>query len=254
MMILQRRSVLQAAMMVWATLAMTVLAVPVRADSLSVGASDVGTRVTVGSSSPTLTHGSLQLLDVLVDNPDQRSVDSIVEFDITPLKIPQGVVIQSATLTLDIAGAQTLAVPASLSVNGYPDGDGVVGLGDFVKNTTLLGSTGSLADALPGTVDIPFNFNITSFIQTLADQGTMKFVGFHLEGPAADSQAWVWGNTAPDSGERPHLEVNFSVVPEPPGALLLFLGLAGVSVLAWWRGRWAVTPFQSSGAAAPLLS
>src|SRR5262245_16679303 len=127
-MILQRWSVLQA-VVVCATLAMSVSAVPVRADSLSVGASDVGTRATVGTSAPTLTHRSLSLLDVLVDNADQRSVDSIAEFDISPLKaIPQGVVIQSATLTLDVAGAQTLAGPASLSVNGYPDGDGIVGL------------------------------------------------------------------------------------------------------------------------------
>ena len=103
---LQRRSVVQAAMAVWATLAMSVTAVTVRADSSACGASDVGTREIVGSSSPTLSRGSLQLLDLLVDSPDQRSVDSIVEFDISPLKIPQGVVIQSATLTLDIAGAQ----------------------------------------------------------------------------------------------------------------------------------------------------
>jgi hypothetical protein len=179
-------------------------------------------------------------------------VDSIVEFDITPLKtILQGVAIRSATLTLDIAGAQTLASPASVSVNGYPDGDGVVGLGDFVKPTTLLGTTGSLADALPGTENIPFNFDITSFVQTLATNGIMRFVGFHLEGPGADSQAWVWGNAAPDPGERPHLAVTFSAVPEPSGALLLCLGLAGVSVLVCWRGRWAVTPIQSSEVAPP---
>ena len=107
MMILQRRSVLQAAMVVGATAVMSVSAAPARADSVSVGASDVGTREIVGSSAPSLSHGSLPMLDLLVDSADQRSVDSIVEFDITPLKtIPQGVVIQSATLTLDIAGAQ----------------------------------------------------------------------------------------------------------------------------------------------------
>jgi hypothetical protein len=246
-MILQRWSVQQAAVVVCATLAMSVSAVPVRAASLSVGASDVGTRTTVGTSAPTLTHGSLSLLDVLVDNADQRSVDSIVEFDISPLKaIPQGVVIQSATLTLDVAGAQTLAVPASLSVNGYPDGDGIVGLGDFTKATTLLGTTGTLADALPGSEAIPFSFDITSFIQTLANNGTMRFVGFHLEGPAGDSQAWVWGNAATNPADAPHLSVTFSAVPEPSGALLIGLGLAGVSVLAWWRRRWGMTPIPEA--------
>jgi hypothetical protein len=222
---------------------MSVSAVPVRADSFNFGPSDVGTRTTVGTSAPTLVHGSLSLLDVLVDNANQRAVDSIAEFDITPLKvIPQGVVIQSATLTLDVAGAQTLAVPASLSVNGYPDGDGIVGLGDFPKATTLLGTTGTLADALPGSEAIPFSFDITSFIQTLANNGTMRWVGFHLEGPVGDSQAWVWGNAATNPADAPHLAVTFSALPEPPGALLIGLGLAGVSVLAWWRGRSGVTP------------
>jgi hypothetical protein len=246
-MILQRWSVLQAAGVVCATLAMSVSAVPARADSISAGPSDVGTRTIVGTSAPTLNEGPLSLLDVLVDSANQRSVDSIAEFDISPLKaIPQGVVIQSATLTLDVAGAQTLAVPASLSVNGYPDGDGIVGLGDFTKATTLLGTTGTLADALPGSEAIPFSFNITSFIQTLANNGTMRFVGFHLEGPAGDSQAWVWGNAATNPADAPQLSVTFSAVPEPPGALLIGLGLAGVSALAWWRGRRGVTPIPKA--------
>jgi hypothetical protein len=237
MMRLRRRN-LEAAMVVAGTLVMSVLAVPVRAGSINEGASDVGTRTIVGTSSPTLSHGSLQLLDLLVDTPDQRSVDSDVEFDITPIKtIPQGVVIQSATLFLDIAGAQTLAGPASVSVNGYPDGDGVVGLGDFVKPTTLLGSTGNLTDALPGTVDIPFSFDVTSFLQTLANNGTMRWVGFHLEGPGGDSQAWVWGNAAPNPGEQPRLEVTFAAAPEPAGVVLLGLGFAGLAYLSSKRCR-----------------
>ena len=226
----QRCRNLEAAMVVVGTLVMSVLSVPVRAGSINEGASDVGTRTIVGTSSPTLTHGSLQMLDLLVDTPNQTTVDSDVEFDITPIKtVPQGVVIQSATLLLDIAGAQTIAGPASVSVNGYPDGDGVVGLGDFVKPTTVLGSTGNLANAAPGTVDIPFSFDITSFLQTLVNNGTMKWVGFHLEGPAGDSQAWVWGNAAPNPGEQPRLEVTFSAVPEPSGALLIGLGFAGLA-------------------------
>jgi hypothetical protein len=67
----------------------------------------------------------------------------------------------------------------------------------------------------------------------------MSFVGFHLEGPAGDSGASVWGLGAPDPAERPRLEVSFSegAVPEPPGALLIGLGLAGVAALARWRDR-----------------
>jgi hypothetical protein len=128
-----------------------------------------------------------------------------------------------------------------VSVNGYPDGDGIVGLGDFAKKTTFLGSTGNLTDSPLGTESIPFSFDVTNLIQSIADQGKMRFVGFHLEGPVSDSEAWVWGLAAPDPAARPGLEVTFSAgsVPEPPGALLMGLGLAGLGTLAWWRNRWA---------------
>jgi hypothetical protein len=126
-----------------------------------------------------------------------------------------------------------------VSVNGYPDGDGIVGLGDFTKATTFLGSTGNLPNASPGTENIPFGFDVTNLIQSIANQAIMRFVGFHLEGPGVDSGASVWGPAAPDPTERPRLEVTFTAgaVPEPPGALLIGLGLAGLAALARWRGR-----------------
>jgi hypothetical protein len=66
-----------------------------------------------------LDHGPLQRLNVLVDDRDQRSVDSDVEFNIKSFtKLPHGAVVQSATLFLDIAGAQTPASPAGVSVKG----------------------------------------------------------------------------------------------------------------------------------------
>ena len=230
----------QAAMVVWAALAMSVSAVPVRADSLILGASDEGTRVMNPNSPAALDHGPLQLLNVLVDGRDQRSIDSDVEFNIKSFTQPaHGAVVQSATLFLDVAGAQTLAGPANVSVNGYGDGDGIVGLGDFVKPTTLLGSTGNLTDAVAGSEHVPFSFDVTSFLQSLVNLGTPA-VGFHLEGPSNDSSAWVWGSAAPDSADRPILEVTFAAVPEPASALLIVLGIMGASVLGWWRGRWAV--------------
>jgi hypothetical protein len=217
----------------------SVSAIPSRADSLIVSPTDEGTRTIDGNSPPVLDH-SLQLLTILSDRADQLSVDSVIEFDIASITtIPHGATIQSARLFLDIAGAQTIAGPGSVSVNGYPDGDGIVGLGDFAKATTFLGSTGNLPDGSPGSEDIPFSFDVTNLIQTIANRGTMSFVGFHLEGPAGDSGASAWGLGAPDPAERPRLEVTFSegAVPEPPGALLIGLGLAGVAALARWRDR-----------------
>jgi hypothetical protein len=233
-MMLQLRRDRQATMVVWAALAMSASAVPVSADSVILGASDEGTRVMNPDSPAALDHGPLQLLNVLVDGRDQRSVDSDVEFNISSFtKLAHSAVVQSATLSLDIAGAQTLASPASVSVNGYGDGDGIVGLGDFVKPTTLLGITGTLSDAVAGSEEVPFRFDVTSFLQSLANLGTPA-VGFHLEGPSGDSSAWVWGNAASDSADRPSLEVTFAAasVPEPASALLIGLGIMGALVLA----------------------
>jgi len=172
-------------MVVWAALAMSISAVRVRADSVILGASDEGTRVMNPNSPAALDHGPLQLLNVLVDGRDQRSVDSDVEFNINSFtKLAHGAVVQSATLFLDIAGAQTLASPASVSVNGYGAGDGIVGLGDFVKHTTLLGSTGTLSDAVAGSEQVSFRIDVTSFLQSLANKGT-RLSGSISRDPAA---------------------------------------------------------------------
>src|SRR5690242_16045677 len=117
----------QAAMWIWAALAISVPTIPSRADSLIVGASDEGTRTIDGNSPPSLAHAT-QRLTIRVDGADQMSVDSIVEFDIASIAtLPRGATIHSARLFLDIAGAQTIAGPGSVSVDGYPDGDGIVG-------------------------------------------------------------------------------------------------------------------------------
>ena len=127
---MQRRRDRREAMVVWTALMISVSAIPSRADSLIVNPTDEGTRTIDGNSPPVLDH-SQQLLTILSDRADQLSVDSVIEFDIASITtIPYGVTVQSATLFLDIAGAQTIAGPGSVSVNGYPDGDGIVGLGD----------------------------------------------------------------------------------------------------------------------------
>lgn len=234
-MLRRRRFEVRAAMLCWAALATTIPAVPTRADSIFEAPTDVGTRSMSGTNPPTLSNGTLSLLDISVANSAQTSVDSIVEFDTRAIAtIPPGAVINSAILTLNIAGAQTISSPAGVSVNGYPDGDGIVGLGDFVKTTTLLGNTGDLPNGSPGSLNIPFQFDVTNFIQSIAD-GKSPFVGFHLEGPAGDSSESIWGNGAPNPAEVPHLAISFTAVPEPSGALLMGLGLVGLLALAWRR-------------------
>src|SRR5262249_21310495 len=160
---------------------------------------DEGSRLSSGGAPPTLVHGPLTLMNVQVDGRDQTSEDSIVEFDLASVStLPHGALVSSAVLSLSLAGAKTVVSPASVSVNGYADGAGLVGLGAFPKTTALLGSTGNLPPAPPGSETVPFDVDITGFIQSIANNGA-RFVGFHLEGPGGDSEAWLWGSAAPDS-------------------------------------------------------
>ena len=175
-----------------------------------------------------------------LDGRVQLLRDSAVEFPIASiLTIPQGAVVTSATFSLNIAGAQTVLSRPILDVSGYADADGVVGLDDFHKPTTSIGNTGVLPESAgPTGLNIPFDFNVTSFIQSLVNDRT-PFVGFRLDVEGA-SNVNVWDSRAPDPAQRPRLEVTFSSVPEPPGALLMGLGLVGLLAVAWRRSRLAV--------------
>jgi hypothetical protein len=218
-----------------------VMTVSARADFISSPTSDEGTRQIIGATPATLVHGQLAQLTVSVSGSLQASVDSITEFSIAPIAtLPNGAVITSATLFFDVSGAHSGGSPAALSVNGYGDGDGIVGLGDFLKPTTLLGSTGNLPEGAPGTLDLPFHVDARAFIQSLVNSKT-RFVGFHFEGPGGDSSESIWGsapiNTA---GVRPHLDITFTAaVPEPSSVLLMGMGIGtvGLSGAAWRRGR-----------------
>jgi hypothetical protein len=210
-----------------------------RADFFSAATSDEGTRQIIGASPATLVHGQLAQLTVSVAGNTQASVDSIMEFSIAPIStLPNGAVITSATLFFDVSGAQSGGSPAALSVNGYPDGDGIVGLGDFLKPTTPLGGTGNLPQGAPGSLEIPFQIDATALIQSLVNART-RFVGFHFEGPGGDSSESIWGSDPANAAAlRPHLDITFTAaVPEPSSVLLMAIGMAGISGAAWRRGR-----------------
>jgi hypothetical protein len=243
---------LQAAIVVWAASVVSILAGPARADVVIEGTTDEASRDTAGSPPvATLHHGPLTLLNVFVNDPAHTATNSDVEFNLGAVStLPHGAVISSAILSLHVAGAQTMSNLASVSVNGYPDGDGLIGLGDFLKPTTPLGSTGNLAPALPGSENIPFAFDVTNFLQTLANNRA-PFVGFRLDGPPGVSEAWIFGSAASDPGERPQLEITFTpaaAVAEPSVAMLLGVGTVILSGFAFCRRNSAEAPVAAVAA------
>ena len=199
--------VARAAMLGWAALAMTIWAVPTRAGSLFVGPTSEGSRLVQEYSPP---GGSETLVGKvfpgsllnLIEGRVGVLRDSAFEFPIASIStIPQGAVVTSATFSLNIAGAQQVIGSPILGVSGYADVDGVVGLDDFHKPTTSLGNTGVLPNSGPTSLNIPFDFDVTSFIQSLVNNGT-PFAGFRLD-VETNSDVNVWDSGAPDPTQRP---------------------------------------------------
>ena len=183
-MLTRRCIVARAAMLGWAALAMTIWAVPTHAGSLFIGAISEGSRVVREFPLP----GSETLVGEffpgsLLNSQEGRvgvTRDSAFEFGIASIStIPQGAVVTSATFSLNIAGATVISQP-TLDVSGYADADGVVGLDDFHKPTTFIGNTGVLPNSGPTSLNIPFDFNATNFIQSLVNDRT-PFAGFRLD-------------------------------------------------------------------------
>ena len=218
---------------------------PEHAGSLSVGPTSEGSRRVQEFPPP----GSETLVGEvfpgsLLNSQDGRVgvvQDSAFEFGIASIStIPQGAVVTSATFSLNIAGAQTVINQPTLDVSGYADADGVVGLDDFHKPTTFIGNTGVLPNSAgPTSLNIPFDFNATNFIQSLVNDRT-PFAGFRLD-VEGTSNVNVWDSLAPDPAQRPRLEVTFSFRrARAPGRRLMGLGIVGLLAVAWRRGLLAV--------------
>jgi hypothetical protein len=190
-----------------------------------------------------LSPGIPELLLASYDSRSSLVVDSALKFNLT--SIPQGAAITSATFSLAIAGTQnSIGLPA-LNVTGFGSNTGAVQSSDFHGGTPI-GSIGSGAlpktSIAPDALNIPFQFDVTPFVQSLVNSKT-AYAGFVLDDPNT-SNVFVWGDST-DPGERPSLAISFSAqdapsVPEPPGALLLLIGLVGLIVVRWHCARRAL--------------
>jgi hypothetical protein len=236
-----RRLDMRAGMMGWAALILFASAGPARAGSLILGAISESGRISHLYPVPTgtLTQGTLDSTPILVVSTDLRVdtiTDAALKFDIS--SIPQGATIDSATFTFHVAGTEQVIGNPQLQVwGGAGSNSGVISLSDFPPPGVFPLPIATIAppqiplNAFPGSVDIPFSIDVTSIIQSLTTSST-PFAVFGFEEPTTANMA-IWGI---GSGNDPVLTVVISPsVPEPPGALLLGLGLGGVLVVAWRR-------------------
>jgi hypothetical protein len=91
--------------------------------------------------------------------------------------------------------------------------------------TTVLGNVAYVPNSPPGTNAVT-NFDVTSLIQSMVTGGT-PYVGISF-GIAGIGSVNIPGTPSPSLSLTSSSQL---VVPEPPGALLMALGLTGVSVL-----------------------
>lgn len=155
-----------------------------------------------------------------------------LEFDISP--IPNGVTINSATLSLNaIAPVFATVDTPVLEVRSY-SGDGTVAFTDMF-DTSSLNPPGDFLT----TASASFNaIDVTSFVQSLLTAGD-DFAGFVLRITGDDSTAGnsrtlrFSSNEVSDVADRPLLTIDFtrqSAVPEPASLALFALGIAGLSL------------------------
>jgi hypothetical protein len=208
------------------------------ANSISLGAIVEGTRTLHPLPSPgtaTWSPGPSALLQAGSDGRVPVVIDSALLFDIG--SVPGDSAITSATLSLTIAGTQSSIGPPMLRVTGFGSDVGTL-LPTDLDGGVLVGSVGPASlpanSVAPDALNLPLQFDVTWLVQSLAGSGN-RYVEIVLSDPNT-STLLVWGSAAADAGRRPVLTVAIHT-PEPSSAMLMGLGLLGLAVAAWRRGR-----------------
>jgi hypothetical protein len=167
-----------------------------------------------------------------VSNSSDGTAVGAMVFDLS--FIPQGTSITSATFTMSVGGSLAIHGGGNpyMLVYDYVGTSAIVSLADFGLPTTYLGEFSGLPKfAGPGSLDVVQTFDVSNLVQSLVTSGT-RYVGFEFQA-GSDSGVILPGNTT-----QPSLTINSPstltalTVPEPPGALLLALGAAGVVLFA----------------------
>jgi hypothetical protein len=229
-------------LLIWGWVAL-VPAGPARAGSVTLSAAvDAG----YFQSSPafaTLIGGSPASLFALQNSFDARApqfaIFSGVEFDLS--SIPKNAVITSASLMLTVIGAQQELSLPNLHVFGAGDNSGTFTRSDFTALINFSSPPDQIGFVypIPGMqnlgLNIPENFNITAFIQSLVNSGT-RYAKIQF---SANQSAVNLGG--PGSGRTaPTLTIaSPSIAPEPPGVVLLGLGIVGLAVVERRHGACA---------------
>ncbi len=240
----RRRLDVRLGSLVWVTLVSLGLAGVTRGNTVIIAPSSEITVTTDFFGNVTSFNG---LQSVFGPTPDSYPVNSAAALVFDLSFIPRSTVITSATFTMSASGDQNdlSDTPPTIPMFSYVAPSSVLTLSNFSESeANPLGALQGLqANEGPGSFNAVTNFNVGALIQSMVMNGT-PFVGFNFGNPLFENfdgsffllEAFVSipGTTLPSlTITSPSL----LVVPEPPGALLLVLGLAGIVVVMKVRSR-----------------
>jgi hypothetical protein len=195
------------------------LAGAARANTISVAPASEGTQIEHFNTTITFVPGIGQVATI----PDYAIINGAVVFDLS--FIPAGTTITGASFTVSVNGSQS---GGELAVYSYTAPSNLVTMSDFPFGGILLGNSAPLPlSAPPGSIDAVTTLDATSFIQSLVTNGT-PYAGFLLEAQVTDGGYNLPGTT-PISLSITSPSV--LTVPEPPGAVLMALGLTGLLIV-----------------------
>jgi hypothetical protein len=266
-MILPRRSVLRMVKLFCMALGLLSSAVSARGDFLKVTPVSIGLEEVNFFPNPagiaSLITGPFgdRLLPASGFNRSLLMTEIALKFDIASIStIPQGATIQSATFTFSVGGTQAPSPPSQPVIQvsgGTGSTTAAISLSDFAPYQSFGTGFGNVIAEIgppqipantvaPDSAHIPISVDVTGIIQSLTNSTTpFSVFGFEMVPGAI---AFIWGTTPDVSSDIPSLAVTFTPgVPEPPSALLVCIGLVGVSVSVRCRVLWTKATRQGNG-------
>jgi hypothetical protein len=161
---------------------------PARANTISVnpGTGSVGTVITTFHTMNTTFTPALGPVSIV---PDSGTANGALVFDLS--FVPRGTTITSATFTMSVGGAVDGLGSPGMFVNEYVAPGPLLSLSNFPQGGSVIGSfTGLPNGSNPGTINVVRTFDVTSFVQSLVNNGT-PYPGYQFQYTGSDGGVFI---------------------------------------------------------------